>query len=74
MKNVRKQHAKKMQHYFGNLTRSDNNNFKPKNTQPQKNRVQKGYAKMCTKCLRKSVSPGFQARSKPGQLALDNNS
>ena len=74
MKNCRKQHTEKMQHYFGNLTRINNSDCKPENAQPQENHIQKENTNMCTKHLRKSASPGFQARSQPGQLALDNNS
>ena len=63
-----------MQHYFGNLTRSNNSNYIPKNAEPQENCIQKANTKTYTKHMRKSSSPGFKARSKPGQLALDNNS
>ena len=63
-----------MQHYYGNFTRSNNSNCKRKNAEPQENCIQKANTKICTKHMRKSSSPGFKSRSKPGQLALDNNS
>ena len=63
-----------MQHYYGNFTRSNNSNCKRKNAEPQENCIQKANTKMCIKHMRKSSSPGFKARNKPGQLALDNNS
>jgi len=58
---------KKIHHYFGDSTRSKNKNCIAKKAEPPKKCIKKANANIGNKHLRKSVSPGLQARSKPDQ-------
>ena len=65
---------KKMQHYFDNFTSIKNANCIAEKAQHPGKHIQKANTNIGNNHLCKNVSPGFKARSKPGQLALDNNS